>query len=80
MKQIIVMLFALLSGSLLHAQQKTGKVVYERVSQMQARFNINGVFFLQLIIQIVNIFCKILKKRRLFFIIYKEICINKRLF
>jgi GLPGLI family protein len=29
--------------SLVQAQQKTGKVVYERVSQMQARFNINGV-------------------------------------
>lgn len=32
-----------LSVSLLQAQQKSGRVVYERVSQMQARFNINGV-------------------------------------
>src|SRR5258705_6290302 len=32
-----------LSVSLIQAQQKTGKVVYERVSQMQARFNINGI-------------------------------------
>jgi len=31
-----------LSVSLVQAQQKTGKVVYERVSQMQARMNING--------------------------------------
>jgi GLPGLI family protein len=33
----------LLSVSLVQAQQKQGKVTYERVSQMQARFNINGV-------------------------------------
>jgi GLPGLI family protein len=31
-----------LSVSLVQAQQKEGKVVYERTSQMQARFNING--------------------------------------
>ena len=35
--------FLIFSVSLAQAQQKTGKVVYERVSQMQARFNINGV-------------------------------------
>ena len=32
-----------LSVSLVQAQQKEGKVIYARVSQMQARFNVNGV-------------------------------------
>lgn len=31
------------TAGLIQAQQKEGKVVYERVSQMVARFNINGV-------------------------------------
>jgi len=43
MKKIWMAGCLVLSVSLVQAQQKTGKVVYERVSQMQARFNINGV-------------------------------------
>jgi GLPGLI family protein len=43
MKKTLMAGCLVLSVSLVQAQQKTGKVVYERVSQMQARFNINGV-------------------------------------
>jgi GLPGLI family protein len=43
MKQFIVLLFALMTSLLINAQQNQGTVNYERVSQMQARFNINGV-------------------------------------
>jgi GLPGLI family protein len=43
MKKIITVVALVLSVTLVQGQQKTGKVIYERVSQMQARFNINGV-------------------------------------
>ena len=43
MKKTLMAGCLILLVSLVQAQQKTGKVVYERVSQMQARFNINGV-------------------------------------
>jgi len=43
MKKLWITGIFILSISLLHAQQKTGTVTYERVSQMRARFNINGV-------------------------------------
>lgn len=43
MKKILIAGGFILSVSLLQAQQKTGTVTYERVSQMRARFNINGV-------------------------------------
>ena len=43
MKRILIAGYAVLFVSLVQAQQNQGKVTYERVSQMQARFNINGV-------------------------------------
>ena len=43
MKRILIAGFAILSVSLVQAQQKEGKVTYERVNQFRARFNINGV-------------------------------------
>lgn len=43
MKKIIIAGCFLLTAGIVQAQQKEGKVVYERVSQMIARFNINGV-------------------------------------
>jgi GLPGLI family protein len=43
MKQLIVFLFPLMTGLLVNAQQNSGLVNYERVTQMIARFNINGV-------------------------------------
>lgn len=43
MKKTLMAGCLVLSVSLVQAQQKEGKVTYERVSQMQARFNINGV-------------------------------------
>ena len=43
MKRILIAGLAIMCVSLVHAQQKQGKVTYERVSQMRARFNINGV-------------------------------------
>ena len=43
MKKTLMAGCLILSVSLVQAQQKAGKVVYERVSQVQARFNINGV-------------------------------------
>jgi GLPGLI family protein len=43
MKRILIAGCCLLSAGLLNAQQKQGKVTYERVSQMQAHFNINGM-------------------------------------
>ncbi|NOT50926.1 MAG: GLPGLI family protein [Chitinophagaceae bacterium] len=42
MKRILIAGCLVLSVSLVQAQQKEGKVVYQRTSQMQARFNING--------------------------------------
>src|SRR5258705_9134722 len=42
MKKILISGCLLLSASLVKAQQKEGKVVYKRVSQVTARFNING--------------------------------------
>lgn len=43
MKKMIIAGCMLLTAGMVQAQQKEGKVVYERVSQMVARFNINGV-------------------------------------
>ena len=43
MRKILIAGWLVLSVSLVQAQQKKGTVTYERVSQMQARFNINGV-------------------------------------
>lgn len=43
MKKVLIAVCGLLSVSLVWGQQKEGKVTYERVSQMQARFNINGM-------------------------------------
>jgi GLPGLI family protein len=43
MKKIIMAGCFLFTAGIVQAQQKEGKVVYERVSQMVARFNINGV-------------------------------------
>lgn len=43
MKKILIAGLAVISVSLVQAQQKQGKVTYERVSQFRARFNINGV-------------------------------------
>jgi GLPGLI family protein len=43
MKKILIAGCAILSATLVPAQPKEGKVTYERVSQMRARFNINGV-------------------------------------
>jgi GLPGLI family protein len=43
MKKIIMAVCLLFTAGISKAQQKDGKVVYERVSQMVARFNINGV-------------------------------------
>ena len=43
MKKILICSCLALSLSVVRAQQKEGFVTYERVSQMQARFNINGV-------------------------------------
>ena len=42
MKQLILSVLGLITVSFINAQQKEGKVVYQRVSQLQARFNING--------------------------------------
>src|SRR5262249_54014387 len=42
MKKILTAGCAFLFATVLHAQQKQGTVIYERVSQFQARFNING--------------------------------------
>ncbi len=42
MKKIIIAGCLLFTAGITNAQQKEGKVVYERVSQMVARFNING--------------------------------------
>jgi GLPGLI family protein len=43
MKKILIATGLVLSLTQLQAQQKQGTVSYERVSQMRARFNINGV-------------------------------------
>lgn len=43
MKKIIIAGCLLVTGGIVQAQQKEGKVVYERVNQMIASFNINGV-------------------------------------
>lgn len=43
MKKLWIAGCALLSMSLTQAQQKEGKVTYERVSQLTAHFNINGM-------------------------------------
>lgn len=43
MKKTLIAACLVLSVSLVQAQQKQGMVTYERVSQVQARFNINGV-------------------------------------
>lgn len=43
MKQVFVMAAVVLISQLAGAQQKEGKVTYERVSNLEARFNINGV-------------------------------------
>lgn len=43
MKKIMIAGCLFFTAGMLQAQQKEGKVVYERVSQMVARFNINGV-------------------------------------
>ena len=43
MKKILITCGLVLSIGLVQAQQKEGTVNYERVSQMRARFNINGV-------------------------------------
>jgi GLPGLI family protein len=43
MKKILITCGLILSIGLVQAQQKEGTVTYERVSQMRARFNINGV-------------------------------------
>jgi GLPGLI family protein len=43
MKKVLIVGGLILSVNLLNAQQKSGIVTYERVSQMRARFNINGV-------------------------------------
>lgn len=43
MKKIMMAGYLLFTAGIVQAQQKEGKVVYERVSQMVARFNINGV-------------------------------------
>jgi GLPGLI family protein len=43
MKKILIAAGLVLSLTRLQAQQKQGTVSYERVSQMRARFNINGV-------------------------------------
>ncbi len=43
MKKIMMAGCLLFTAGIVQAQQKEGKVVYERVSQMVARFNINGV-------------------------------------
>ena len=43
MKKVIIAGCMLFTAGITQAQQKEGKVVYERVSQMVARFNINGV-------------------------------------
>jgi GLPGLI family protein len=43
MKKVIMAGCLLFTAGITQAQQKEGKVVYERVSQMVARFNINGV-------------------------------------
>jgi GLPGLI family protein len=43
MKKIMMAGCLLFTAGMVQAQQKEGKVVYERVSQMVARFNINGV-------------------------------------
>jgi len=43
MKKIIIAGCLLCAAGIVQAQQKEGKVVYKRVSQMVARFNINGV-------------------------------------
>ncbi|MEP7236511.1 MAG: GLPGLI family protein [Ferruginibacter sp.] len=43
MKKVIIAGCFLFTAGIVQAQQKEGKVVYERVSQMIARFNVNGV-------------------------------------
>ncbi|HEY6062642.1 MAG TPA: GLPGLI family protein [Chitinophagaceae bacterium] len=43
MKRIMMAGCLLVSVSLVQAQQKEGKITYERVSQLQAHFNINGM-------------------------------------
>lgn len=43
MKKILIAGCIVLTATLVQAQQKEGKVTYERVSKMVARFNINGV-------------------------------------
>jgi GLPGLI family protein len=43
MKKIMMASCLLFTAGMMQAQQKEGKVVFERVSQMVARFNINGV-------------------------------------
>ncbi len=43
MKKIIIAGCFLFTTGIVQAQKKEGKVIYERVSQMIARFNINGV-------------------------------------
>ncbi len=42
MKKIMIVLALLFTAGIMEAQQTAGKVTYERVSQMVARFNING--------------------------------------
>ncbi|HLY70909.1 MAG TPA: hypothetical protein VKR53_14350, partial [Puia sp.] len=43
MKKIIIPLSIVILISAAQAQQKSGTVIYERVSQFTRRFNINGV-------------------------------------
>lgn len=43
MKKIVITAGALFFGLLANAQQTEGKVTYERVTTLEARFNINGV-------------------------------------
>ena len=43
MKKILTVGCAILLATLLQAQQKQGTVIYERTTQMQAHFNINGM-------------------------------------
>ncbi len=43
MKRILILGSSLLVAGMIQAQQKQGMVTYERVTQLQARFNINGM-------------------------------------
>lgn len=43
MKHVFITAFVILVSQIAGAQQKEGKVTYERVSNLEARFNINGV-------------------------------------